>query len=139
MEAESKDPQLYAAWSVLELMGKTVVAGFVQEVTLAGATMLRMDVPAITDARTGETIPAWTKFYGAASIFACTPVGEDEAMVAARKLCARPISTYIVPAVKPLTPRLLTTMGGWEADEQARQDADASEDDRYDDDDHNPW
>lgn len=133
MEAESSSSKPFASWAVLELMGRTVVAGFAEEISFGGTTMIRLDVPAVTDPDSGDLIPAWSKIYSPTAIWACTPVGEDEAKMAAAKCRARPLPSYVLPAAKPLTPRLLAQMGEW--DEQSASDADVREDDRHDDDD----
>jgi len=58
-------------WAVVKLMGQQVIAGQIQEVTIAGAGMLRVVVPEVK----GE--PGYTKFFGASSISAITPTEED--------------------------------------------------------------
>ncbi|MCC6454162.1 MAG: hypothetical protein IT328_04415 [Caldilineaceae bacterium] len=126
MDGETKTPESYASWSILELMGKTVLAGYVTEVSMFGTTMLRIDVPAIGD------IPAWSKVFGAAAIFACTPVGEEEAMIVARGRKARPLPTYVLPVAKPMTMRLLEQ--GRPDRVQELVDMEAADDHTWDDD-----
>lgn len=130
MEAETVErlgTEKYAAWSVVELMGRTVIAGFVTEVTLFGGTLLRIDVPEVRDPQTGEAIPAWSKLIGVAAIYACTPVGEDEAKLVMNRLRARPLKEYILPyAEKPMTMRMLPGV--------VERPSEYDESDRYDDD-----
>lgn len=70
----------YEGWAIVELMGHRVVAGRVSEASQYGASMLRVDVPMIT-----ENAIAVTQFYGGSAIYAMTPC--DEA--AARKVLER--------------------------------------------------
>lgn len=79
-------------WAVVELMGRQVIAGQIQEVTIAGAGMLRVDVPAV------ESEPGYTKFFGASSIYAITPTEENvvRCMVVAYR--HTPIQLYSLPA-----------------------------------------
>lgn len=68
----------YNGWSVLELLGHRRLHGLVQETTLAGAGMLRIDVyegPAET--------PALTQYYPPGSVYCLTPTTEEAARKAA--------------------------------------------------------
>lgn len=106
-QLEAKVGGSYAAWSVVQLMGHVVYAGFATEVSHFGATMLRLDVPEVID-QDGKLIPSWSKLIGGAAIYDCTPVGEDEARIVMQRLRARPLKEYILPyADKPMTMRLL--------------------------------
>ncbi len=62
----------YNGWSVLELLGHRRLHGLVQETTLAGAGMLRIDVyqgPA--------GAPALTQYYPPSSVYCLTPTTEE--------------------------------------------------------------
>ena len=83
-------------WAIVELMGRQVIAGEVREVTVAGAAMLRVDVPAIWE-KGAEVLPAYTKFYGASALYGITPTDEASARHAVEHLRARPISVYEIP------------------------------------------
>lgn len=68
----------YNGWSVLELLGHRRLHGLVQETTLAGAGMLRIDVyegPAET--------PALTQYYPPSSVYCLTPATEEACRKAA--------------------------------------------------------
>ena len=78
-------------WAVVEVMGHKRFAGFVTEQTIAGAAFVRVDVPAV------ETLPAFTKLLGAASIYAITPCTEETARAFAAKMQERAFSTYEAP------------------------------------------
>lgn len=86
-------PQRFEHWALVEIMGHQRMAGLVSETTLAGAAMLRVDVPAVGD------IPEFTTFLGAASIYRLTPVSEDIARRYAAGLRAKPVQAYELPAL----------------------------------------
>lgn len=68
----------YKGWTVLELLGHRRLHGLVQETTLAGAGMLRIDVyegPAET--------PALTQYYPPSSVYCLTPATEEACRKAA--------------------------------------------------------
>lgn len=83
-------------WAIVELMGRQVIAGEISEVTVAGAAMLRVDVPGIL-ANGQMDISPYTKFFGATAIYAITPTDEGTARHAVEHLRVRPISPYEVP------------------------------------------
>jgi hypothetical protein len=101
MEEQSK----FEGWAVVELMGHNTVAGFVSEQTIAGAAMLRVDVPAVDERG------AFTKFYGGSAIYGITPTTQEIAERAAQRLRVRPVSEYVVPA-PPVRPALVDGEGG---------------------------
>lgn len=51
----------FESWAVLELMGHRRLAGFVREVTIAGAGLLRIDVPSYCAGGAGAT---WCEEHG---------------------------------------------------------------------------
>lgn len=130
MESETKVPAGYKSWSILQLLGHKTLAGFVTEENLFGVTMGRIDVPPVGD------IPGWTQYFGGASIYNLTPVGEDEARLAILKLKARPIEAYVVPTAKPMTPRLIEAMNKFDpepSDDDNEEDRGSDDDDVFDD------
>jgi hypothetical protein len=58
-------------WSVVEMLGHRVIAGFVSEVEIAGAGFLRVDLWA------EEGTPRATQFVAPASVYAITPSTEE--------------------------------------------------------------
>lgn len=86
--AETKFEQ----WAILEIMGHNRFAGLVSEETIGGASFVRVDVPE------AEGVPAFTKFFGASSIYCITPVAEEIARGVARASQKRPIEVYDLPA-----------------------------------------
>jgi hypothetical protein len=77
--------------AVVEIMGHKRYAGFVSEQVLGGASFGRVDVPA-----QGERA-AFSKLFGAASIYCITPVSEDAANIAASKLDEQPLTEWDLP------------------------------------------
>lgn len=63
----------FEGWAILEVMGHRRLAGHVQEVTIAGAQMLRIDIPGKAE---GDAVKA-TQYYGGSSIFCLTPTTEE--------------------------------------------------------------
>jgi len=81
-------------WAIVELYGHQKIAGKISEQSLAGGTMLRVDVPATPDQ------PEFTKFFGSGAIYALTPTTEVLARVAIDNLAVRPVDLWTVPTPK---------------------------------------
>jgi hypothetical protein len=79
-------------WAVLELMGHQRLAGFVREVALGSAAMLRVDVPET------EGIPAFTKFVAPAALYAFTPCTQEVAMAVIKRDRVTPVTLFAMPA-----------------------------------------
>ncbi|TGE22805.1 hypothetical protein [Hymenobacter metallicola] len=106
-------PSKFEAWAILEIMGHVKLAGKVSETTIAGAPLLRVDVPA-TDVH-----PEFTRFYGASSIYCLTPVSEEVATLAAKRMTVNPINVYM-PEIQPLK-QLAARRDDEEAEEECEQ------------------
>jgi hypothetical protein len=78
----------FESWVKLELMGRKVIIGKATEATLAGASLLRIDVPAA-----GDQV-AYTQFYGPSAIYCITPITEEMAMRAGPRINSAPISEW---------------------------------------------
>lgn len=78
-------------WAIVELVGRSMIAGFVTEQVIAGAAMLRVDVPELS----GQ--PAFTKFFGGSAVYAITPTTQEIAEAAAQKLTVRPVQEWVIP------------------------------------------
>lgn len=87
---ESKEP--FEGWAILELMGHRRLAGYVSEVELAGAGMLRLDIPAVGDG--ADENMATTQFYSPSSLYCLTPTTEEVARRAAYLSMPRPVSRW---------------------------------------------
>lgn len=68
----------FSGYAIVEVMGHNRYVGLVAETTLAGAGMLRVDVPEIpaTETRPGER--GYTKYIPPTSLYALTPISEEE-------------------------------------------------------------
>ena len=92
-------------WAIVELMGHQVVAGQITEVVVAGAAMLRVDVPGIPADLHNEEVPAYTRFMGTAALYSIIPTDEASARHAAAHLRVRPVSPYTIPTRAIAAPR----------------------------------
>jgi len=88
---------MFEAWCLIEIMGHVQLAGKVTEEVMFGAPMMRVDVPET------KNMPAFTKFYGAQSIYSITPVPEEVARAMAERLGERPWSPSVVGIALPAT------------------------------------
>lgn len=79
---------IFEQFCIVELMGRQVIAGKVSEQVIGGSAFVRVDVPGI------EETPAFTKFYGAGSIYCLTPCDEATAIAAVKGLRPKPINVY---------------------------------------------
>lgn len=83
----------FSEWCVLELMGHRRLAGRVTEDTIAGAGVLRLDVPG----EDGE--PDVTQFYAPSALYCLTPVTEAVARAMAQRYRPVPVHRYELPAL----------------------------------------
>ena len=107
MEEQAK----FEGYAIVELMGHNTIAGYVSEVAIAGAAMLRVDVPAVGDQ------PAFTKFVGGSAIYGITPTTAEIAQRAAARLRVRPVNEWTLPD-RDLRPALVDSMAGDEPDDE---------------------
>lgn len=76
-------------WAILELMGHRRLAGYVTEQDIAGAAMLRIDVP-------GD--PPTTQYYSGAAVYCITPTSEETARQVATMGRPAPVQRWELPA-----------------------------------------
>jgi hypothetical protein len=86
------DKKAFAEWALVELMGRQRIFGYVTEVVIFGAPMMRVDVP---DAA-GETV--LTRFYGNSAIYAVSPITKAACLAMVGSQDAAPIKTWELPA-----------------------------------------
>lgn len=82
----------FEQWCILEIMGHQRYAGLVSEQAIGGSSFVRIDVPEC------EGRPAFSKCFGAGSIYCITPVTEEVARMTARGLRQTPLQVYDLPA-----------------------------------------
>jgi hypothetical protein len=87
----------FEQWAIVELMGHRTIAGKVTEQTIAGTSLLRIDVPEVPTGSGGATIPAFTQFYGMHAVYALTPVSETVARMAAQYRKNQPVNQWELP------------------------------------------
>jgi hypothetical protein len=93
MDQQGKQP--FAEWTILELMGHRRLAGYVQEVEIAGKGYLRIDIP---------SEPPVTQIYGPDAIYCMTPTTEEIARGLAKSVHLAPVSRYELPAAATPSP-----------------------------------
>jgi hypothetical protein len=86
-------------WCVVELMGHRKIVGFVREVEMFGAKLMRIDVPG---SETKDETGPWqaTQFYGGGSIYCITPTTAAMALQAAGINQPAPMSRWELSAAK---------------------------------------
>lgn len=94
----------FAEWAIVEIMGHKRFAGHVTEQAVGGASFVRIDVPEIS-LPTGDVLPAFTKLFGAASIYCISPCTEETARLFAASIRAEGFSRYEVPKLDLATSR----------------------------------
>lgn len=85
-------------WALVEVFGHQRFAGRVTEQSIGGCSFVRVDVPAHEAG--GEMVPAYTKLFGQGAIYSITPISEDVARAALRRITSEPLSVYI-PELHP--------------------------------------
>lgn len=85
----------FEQWCVVEIMGHKKFAGFVTEQSVGGTSFVRIDVPEV--AVEGRTLPAFTKLFGAGSIYCISPCTEETAKAFAAQLRSEAFSLYEAP------------------------------------------
>lgn len=81
----------FEGWALLELMGHRKLAGYVKPATIAGAGVIRIDVP-------GENEAVATQFYSPSSLYCLTPIAEDLARKLAKRYEPAPVTHWDLPA-----------------------------------------
>jgi hypothetical protein len=79
-------------WALVELFGHQKIAGRVTEQSIAGAAMLRVDVPE-TPRQT-----AYTRYFGHGAIYSINPTTEEIARSMAGQCSSEPVQRYQLPA-----------------------------------------
>lgn len=84
----------FREWAIVELMGHQKIVGLATEAAIAGAALLRVDVPAVDDK------PAYTRFYGASAIYSINPVTEEIARHLVKTYRPEPVNRFDLPALE---------------------------------------
>jgi hypothetical protein len=104
MPTSQQQTEQPSQWAVLELFGHSRIAGRVSEQTIAGATFVRVDVPAVHGLRNNwrnganveehYSIPEHTRTLGPAAIYSINWLDEAAARIVAAQLLHQPVSAY---------------------------------------------
>lgn len=79
----------FDSWAIVELLGRSVIAGRVTEEAHVGTILLRVDVPEMNGQQ------PFTKLYGAAAIYSITPCSEEAARAVQEYKGQQPINVYV--------------------------------------------
>lgn len=93
----------FSGWAIVELMGRRRLGGYVATVSLAGAQMLRIDVPE------SDNQAAATQFYGASALYCITPTTEEIARAVATMDRPTPVSEWELRRAQKEAPLLIET------------------------------
>lgn len=101
-------------WAVVEIMGRRAYAGLVSETELAGAKLIKVEVPEVPAEAGIPGIPAFFKLFSPSALYGITPCTEDEARRWAANRRETHISSWEIQDRRPLR---LTTRDSEEAEE----------------------
>jgi hypothetical protein len=86
-------------WAILELLGHRRLAGCVSEETIAGVSMLRIDIPAGDPMNlTGKYT---TQFYSPSAVYCITPTSEEIVRVFCKNHQPTPIQSWELRTLEP--------------------------------------
>lgn len=115
------EPTDFEGWAILEIMGHRKLGGYVRPATVAGAAMLRVDVPEPT--ATDATGPwAATQYYSPTALFCLTPVTADVAIRFAATCRPEPVARWEMPALPAVATARPRPGGGDDDDFEATDD-----------------
>jgi hypothetical protein len=86
-----QEQTIFEGWTIIELFGHNVIAGYAAEQSIGGAAFIRVDVPSVDGAE------GFTKFFNGSAVYAMTPTDEATAHAAVERLAVRPVSPWVVP------------------------------------------
>lgn len=86
----------FETWAIVEIMGHKRFAGYVTEQAVGGSSFVRIDVPEITLV-SEKRLPAFTKLFGAGSIYCISPCTEETARAFAAQLRSEAFALYEAP------------------------------------------
>ncbi len=87
------DESKFSGWGLCEIMGRQRIAGRLSEQTIAGSSLLRVDIP-LSDAPDHFR----TQFVGGGSIHSLHPTDEQTARLLAKRIGTEPVYQYDVQA-----------------------------------------
>jgi hypothetical protein len=120
-------PVAFEGWCILELMGHRRLGGYVTEAVIAGAGLIRIDVPGL---RPGET--AATQFYSPSALYCITPTTEAIARALAAKAQPEPVQRWELPASPARDIQTVAPNDQFEDEEDQDDDGEDDEEDEED-------
>lgn len=112
----------FESWAIVELFGHNKIAGKCSEQNIAGANMLRVDVPET------PSNPGFSRLLGHAAIYAINPVTEEVAIHWAKMLHCAPISAWDVREFMEKNKLALTSNNSSNGDQDDDDDDDQNDD-----------
>lgn len=95
MSTDEKSDRL-DTWAMVEVMGHKRFAGRVSEHTIGSTAFVRVDVPEVVS-DDQLVLPAFTKLFGASSIYCISPCTEETARAFAAQMRTEAFSRYEAP------------------------------------------
>lgn len=86
----------FRTWAIMEIMGHRRLGGFVSEESVAGAGLLRIDIPATIEP--GDSSVTMTQYYAPSALYCLTPVSEEIARAFAVNNRPVPVQRWELPA-----------------------------------------
>lgn len=124
----SSTVEKFEVWAIVEIMGHKKFAGYVTEQALGGTSFVRIDVPEIV--LESRTLPAFSKLFGAGSIYCISPCTEETAKAFAAELRSEAFALYEAPRLP--APARSRPVRASDLQEDDDQDDDQDDDDMYD-------
>ncbi len=113
-------------FAILDLFGHQQIAGRVADVLIAGASFVRVDVPAT------DSDGQYTRYYHPNAIYSIAPCTEEVARAKAARLQARPVQVYELPRLE--APKGRQASGWMSEDDVEREYAYGSDSDEGEED-----
>ena len=85
----------FETWAIVELFGHARIAGRITEQTIGGQSFIRADVPGV------DGQEPFTRFFGNGAIYSLTPVSEEIARIAAKRMRVEPVRVYMPELLPP--------------------------------------
>lgn len=126
----SETDSQFNEWAVVEIMGHKKFAGHVTEHSVGGAGFIRVDVPEIS-LPAGEVLPAFTKIFGAGSIYCLTPCTESTARAFAASFRSEAFAKYELPRLPSLPSYRTDPEAGTVSDEDRYAEEDPAFEDQF--------
>jgi len=87
---KTTEPEPFKAWAIVEVMGHKSYAGFVTAETIAGAALLRIDVPPTSN------LAGFTKYLSPSALYGISPCTEATARAWAESRKTIPFESWSV-------------------------------------------